>query len=182
MDIQIRATSDSDRLAITDLLNAAFGPDGAEIAALVSDLLDDPSARPLLSLAATRDACVIGYILFTHTQIAGSEPSLASAILAPLAVHPDHQGRGIGGRLIEAGLKRLKDAGVDLVFVLGHPGYYPRYGFDPAGERGFEAPHPIPGEHAAAWMVRTLRPGVIGTVSGQVVCADTLNDPRHWSE
>lgn len=183
MDIKIRPTSDADMADISALLTTAFGADqGPEIAALVSDLLDDPSAHPLLSLAAIRNEHIIGYILFTHTRIAGSEPSVSSAILAPMAVHPDHQGRGVGGRLIAAGLKQLKAAGVDLVFVLGHPGYYPRYGFDPAGARGFEAPHPIPAEHAAAWMVQALRPGVIGTVSGQLVCADTLNDPRHWSE
>ncbi|BAZ92518.1 N-acetyltransferase [Thiohalobacter sp. COW1] len=183
MDIRIRTTTDADTAAIAALLNAAFGPDqGPEIAALVADLLHDPSARPLLSLAATREGRMVGYILFTHTQIAGAEPTVSSAILAPMAVHPDHQGQGIGGRLIAAGLEQLKAAGVQLVFVLGHPGYYPRYGFDPAGERGLEAPHPIPGEQAAAWMVQELQPSVIGNVSGRVVCADTLNDPKHWQE
>lgn len=183
MDIQIRTTTDADTSAIAALLKAAFGPEqGPDIASLVADLLDDPSARPLLSLAAIREGRMIGYILFTHTRIDGATVPVSSAILAPMAVHPDHQGQGIGGHLIRAGLDRLQADGVQLVFVLGHPGYYPRYGFDPAGERGFEAPHPIPDEQAAAWMVQALRPGVIGAVSGQVVCADTLNDPRHWSE
>ena len=72
--------------------------------------------------------------------------------------------------------------GVGLVFVLGHPGYYPKYGFVPAGTRGFEAPYPIPPEHADAWMVQELQLGMIGSFMGQVECTDTLNDPKHWRE
>jgi putative acetyltransferase len=83
---------------------------------------------------------------------------------------------------IEKGLRHLTKTGVDLVFVLGHPEYYPRYGFKPAGHLGFEAPYPIPDEHADAWMVQALRPGVIGSVSGKVRCADELNMPEHWRE
>jgi predicted N-acetyltransferase YhbS len=72
--------------------------------------------------------------------------------------------------------------GVELVFVLGHPGYYPRFGFKPAGVLGFEAPYPIPEKHADAWMVRELRAGIIGSVRGKVVCADTLSRPEYWRE
>ena len=69
-----------------------------------------------------------------------------------------------------------------LVFVLGHPEYYPRFGFTPAGRLGFEAPYPIPDELAGAWMVQALRSGVIGIISGKVICADALNKPEHWRE
>jgi putative acetyltransferase len=68
------------------------------------------------------------------------------------------------------------------VFVLGHPEYYPRFGFRPAGALGMDAPYPIPERHADAWMVQALRPGLLGQVRGTVRCADTLNDPRHWRE
>jgi predicted N-acetyltransferase YhbS len=70
--------------------------------------------------------------------------------------------------------------GVALVFVLGHPGYYPKYGFAAAGSKGFEAPYPIPPEHSSAWMVQELQPGTIECISGQVICAETLNDPKYW--
>ena len=103
-------------------------------------------------------------------------------MLAPLAVHPDVQARGIGGRLVVEGLGRLKRAGVGLVFVLGHPGYYPRFGFIEAGANGFSAPYPIPPENAAAWMVQALRPGLLGAVPGRVVCADALDKPEYWRE
>ena len=111
-----------------------------------------------------------------------SKDAASIVILAPLAIVPDFQKQGIGGKLIEHGLALLSKSGVDLVFVLGHPEYYPRYGFTPAGQIGFEAAYPIPDEHAGAWMVQALRSGVMGTVSGKVICADALNKPEHWRE
>ncbi len=76
----------------------------------------------------------------------------------------------------------MSESGVELVFVLGHPDYYPRHGFKPAGALGFEAPYPIPDKNANAWMVQELRTGAIDSVSGKVICADALNQPEHWRE
>lgn len=183
MHRQIRKANTSDRQAISDVVIAAFGGvQGPEIATLIADLLADPSAQPLVSLVATTNNNVVGHILFTNATIKPSGRMVSAAILAPLAVHPDFQSQDIGGQLIAEGLKQMTAAGVALVFVLGHPGYYPRHGFSPAGIKGFEAPYPIPPEHADAWMVRELHPGTIGPVRGQVVCADALNEPRHWRE
>jgi putative acetyltransferase len=99
-----------------------------------------------------------------------------------LAVVPDAQNQAIGGKLIGRGLDLLRESGVDLVFVLGHPEYYPRHGFKPAGRLAFEAPYPIPDKNANAWMVQALRPDVIGSVSGKMICADALNKPELWRE
>ena len=137
---------------------------------------------PLLSLLAEDNERAIGHILFTKAQIANSTEAVSAVILAPLAVIPEEQSHGIGGQLIKEGLRRLSESGVELVFVLGHPEYYPRYGFKPAGALGFEAPYPIHDEHTNAWMVQALRPGVLGRVSGRVICADALNHPEHWRE
>ena len=179
----IRETKESDLAAVLHVEGQAFGEDqGAEIVTLVEDLLRDPSALPLLSLLALDEGQALGHILFTHAEVAGPKPCNAAAILAPLAVLPAAQSRGIGGKLIKEGLRRLSVSGVDLVFVLGHPGYYPRFGFQPAGALGFEAPYPIPEEVADAWMVQALRPGVIGSITGKVLCADALNHPEHWLE
>lgn len=145
-------------------------------------LMADPSAVPRLALVAVEGEDVVGHVLFTRADIDGADPPVAAALLAPLAVHPEQQPRGIGGRLIAAGLDALAAAGVDLVLVLGHPGYYPSSGFRPAGALGLAAPYPIPPEHAEAWMVAALRPGVLGAVTGQVRCAAALDDPRHWRE
>lgn len=183
MNFHLREALESDRKAISDVVIAAFGKvQGREIAALITDLVQDPSAQPLLSLVATVGDRVVGHVLFTSVQIEHSQQVVSSAILAPLAVHPEHQNQGIGGRAIGEGLKRLKAAGVELVFVLGHPDYYPKYGFVPASIKGFDAPHPIPPENSDAWMVRELHPGTMGRISGQVRCAAALNDPKHWRE
>ncbi len=183
MRVQVRKAIKSDMQAISDVVIAAFGAvQGSEIAVLVADLLADASAQPMLSLVATTDNNVVGYILFTNARVKQSSRIVSAAILAPLAVHPSFQSQGIGGQLVTEGLKRMTEAGVDLVFVLGHPGYYPKYGFSTAGIIGFEAPHQIPTEHAGAWMVQALHPGILGRVRGQVICADALNDPKHWRE
>ncbi|WP_295400574.1 N-acetyltransferase [uncultured Thiocystis sp.] len=188
MQIQIRQTDNAETPAICDLIKAAFGdPQGFEVAQLTVDLLADASAQPLLSLVATTQRTdigdpLLGYILFTHARIERASRNVSAALLAPLAVHPDVQSQGIGGRLIADGLARLTAAGVDLVFVLGHPDYYPRYGFVPAGSLGFDAPYPIPPEHANAWMVQALRPGFLGHMRGQIACAHALDELRHWRE
>ena len=179
--MQIREASTSDLNDVLFIEREAFGH-GKE-AGLVNDLLNDPTAKPVLSLLAFDNDRPVGHILFTKIRLQGAHPSPSMSILAPLAVLPDFQNQGIGGRLIDEGLRLLTESGVELVFVLGHPGYYPRHGFkQPAGALGFEAPFPIPDEHADAWMVKELRPNVIGRVSGKAVCADMLNKPEHWRE
>ena len=183
MSLQVRKAYESDKQAISDVIIAAFSDvQGQEIANLVDDLLADPGAQPLLSLVVTADDNVVGHILFTNVRIKHSRQMVSSAILSPLSVRPEYQNQGIGGRLIKEGLKQLKAEGIELVFVLGHPGYYPKYGFSVAGIKGFDAPYPIPPENSSAWMVQELRPGIIGYVSGQVKCAEALNDPKHWRE
>lgn len=67
-----------------------------------------------------------------------------------------------------------------LVFVLGHPGYYPRHGFEPAGRHGLRAPYSVSPE--SAWMVRPISPNVLGRVQGRVICADALDRPEYWIE
>ena len=174
---------EASELELNDVLlveKEAFGYD--KESNLVKDLLSDLSAQPFFSLLAFHDDRAVGHILFTSARLEGSQNDTSISLLAPLAVIPDFQKQGVGGKLVEHGLKHLANSGVGLVFVLGHPDYYPRYGFKPAGVQGFEAPYPIPEEHANAWMVQELHPGVIGNVSGKVRCADVLNKPEHWRE
>ena len=160
--LQIREAVDADLNDVLQIERLAFGYE--KEADLVRDLLHDFSAKPVLSLLAFQKNRALGHILFTTAQLSGSQGSASIVILAPLAIVPDAQKQGIGGKLIEKGLEHLSKSGVDLVFVLGHPEYYPRYGFKPAGDLGFEAPYPVPDLHANAWMVQALRLGVIGSV------------------
>jgi putative acetyltransferase len=183
MDVIIRESCESDGAAISDLAIAAFGEsEGPVISALIEDLVADSTARPMLSLVATIDNSVVGHILFTNAVIRQPSGSVSAAILAPLAVHPEVQNQGVGGRLILEGIVRLKAAGVDLVFVLGYPAYYTRYGFTRAGVLGYEAPYPIPKEHSDAWMVQVLRSGTAKTVEARVQCANALDKQAYWQE
>ena len=162
---------------------SAFGQEqGQEIVELVNGLLGDDTAKPLLSLVAEADGRLVGHILFTLARLQTEDQEVSVRILAPLAVSGEFQGEGIGGVLIREGLKQLAESGVDLVFVLGHPGYYPKFGFQTAGVLGFDAPYPIPAEHADAWMVQELKVGVIGSIEGRVQCSGALNQPQHWRE
>jgi putative acetyltransferase len=178
LGVTVRIAVASDLADLLRIHRLAFGD--AKVADLVAAMLRDPSARPVLSLLAVQDDRAVGHILFTRARLTAPDSPHGAAILAPLGVVPDAQRRGVGEQLVAAGLRQLSDAGVDLVFVLGHPAYYQRHGFQPAGRLGLAAPHPIPEEHADAWMVHALRPGLLGSLRGAVLCSDVLGRPEHW--
>lgn len=132
----------------------------------------------MLSLVAEYHGEVIGHVLFTAARVEPAGTGVTARILAPLAVDPRHQGRGVGSALVRTGLATLDGAGVDLIFVLGDPAYYGRFGFVPATPAGLVPPHPLVPEYADAWMVWT-RTGTPDP-QGRVRCADVLEEPRHW--
>jgi putative acetyltransferase len=176
----IRETRNADLKNILLIEREAFTSD--KEANLAMTLLADLTAKPVLSLMAFIEGQPVGHILLSKARLLGSSREVVVSFLAPLAVVPMFQRRGVGGRLVKEGLERLSNSGVDLVFVVGYPGYYPRHGFAQADKLGFETPYPIPEEHAEAWMVCELRSGLIESVSGKVVCCDALNKPELWQE
>ena len=181
--LYIRRSTHSDREAIYRVHRDAFGAEeGPEIVDLVRGLLEDETARPYLSLVAESDRGVVGHVLFTAVRVRSLRCDPSARILAPLAVAREFQRRGAGELLTREGLMQLGECGVELVFVLGHPSYYPRFGFQPAGVLGFEAPYPIPNENADAWMVKELEPGAIQRSQGRVECSSVLSDSKHWIE
>lgn len=181
--VKIRVATETDRDAILAVHMNAFGEDeGPVIGKLVDEMLDDASGEPMLSLVADTDDGLIGHLLFTSVRIEPDESTVSARILAPLAVAQNRQRQGIGGRLIQAGLRQLTDAGVDLVFVLGYPNYYYRIGFKPAGIQGLRATYPIPPQNADAWMVTELTPGTLGNCKGTVRCSKALDHPKYWIE
>lgn len=178
MNINIRKTTVGDLAEIMRVEEEAFGyPKEAE---LVNDLLNDPTAEPRLSLLAFDGDEAIGHILFTTVKITGSD--IVASILAPLAVVPKSQKKGVGGKLINAGLGLLREAGVSIVFVLGHPTYYPKYGFVPVHPYVINAPYPIPEEYRDAWMMQILDGTAPDSISGTVTVSDQLGKPEHWRE
>ena len=176
-NIFIRETSLDDFQDIIEVEKLAFGYD--KEARLVAELLNDETANPILSLLAFHNGKAIGHILFTRACFEGREEQPMMHILAPLAIKPEFQRQGIGGMLIKEGLRLLQERGSNLVFVLGHKEYYPKYGFIPhAADKGYPAPYPIPeGEY---WMVQPISQAGFKTGKGKIKCSEVLNRPEHW--
>jgi putative acetyltransferase len=170
--------TERDLVDVLQIHRHAFGQE--DEALLVADLLQDPTAQPSLSLVAIEDDRKVGHVLYTALKLYGPVEDVACAILAPLAVEPAHQRHGIGRALIEHGCQILAERGVKLVFVLGDPDYYTRCNFVPAFPLGLKAPYPI--EPEAAWMVRALHQGVLGTIRGTARCASSLAEEKYWRE
>ncbi len=176
--VTLRHAKDEDLEAVLAIERAAFGED--DEAELVRALLDDDTARPIVSMLAVAAREAVGHVLFTRARL--SDPSMEALILAPLAVTPELQQLGIGAALTQRGLAEARHMGMQLVFVLGHPSYYPRFGFAPALPHGLEPPYPIPPEAAEAWMVKELREGALEAATGTVMAADALMKPEYWRE
>jgi putative acetyltransferase len=180
--IHIRETNNNDFNDIMLVEESAFG--SHEEAQLAADLLKDETALPVLSLLAFDGDKAVGHILFTRAYIEkrdSNQPMIH--ILAPLAVIPEYQNKGIGGMLINEGNRLLKEMGSQMVFVLGHIGYYDRYGFIPdAKSLGYEAPYPIPEEVKEAWMVQSLVSDKPHIPAGMVVCAIAMDKEEYWRE
>lgn len=152
--VVIRDEKEEDIGQIRRVNELAFGQPGE---AHLVDLLRD-HGKVVSSLVAVDGAGnVLGHILFTRVQIEGVEN--ASAVgLGPMAVLPEHQKHGIGSRMIEFALKRLPHLGVEAVVVVGHPEYYPRFGFVPASHYGLKCKYEVP---EPAFMVLELRKGTL---------------------
>jgi putative acetyltransferase len=156
----VRRERPEDRIAIREVNERAFGR-GNE-ADLVDALRRD--AQPFVSLVATVEGKVVGHIAFSPVAIEGAE-RLEGMALAPMAVLPELQNRGIGSRLVRAGLKECRAPGRDVVVVLGHPAYYPRFGFVPGREKGLRCEHGVPDE---VFVVLELAPGGLRRRTGLV--------------
>ena len=144
----IRTEAPGDRDAVRALNEAAF--EQPDEAALVDALREAGSHVPELCLVAVDGERVVGHIFYSEARLASGHTVLA---LAPMAVDPDRQREGIGSRLVEESLERARALEHPLAIVLGHPGYYPRFGFEPAAPRGLEFPAEVPDE---AWMALRL--------------------------
>ncbi len=180
-DLSIRKTSSTDLDDILQVERLAFGSNVE--ADLVSDLLNDNTAKPTLSLLAYNGNIPVGHILFSRVYFDNSENQPLMHILAPLAVIPEYQGKGIGGELIKKGLEILTSMRTKFVFVLGHESYYPKYGFIPNARKfGFEAPYEIPEEHDNAWMYLLLDKEKWNGNVGKIKCANKLDKPEYWVE
>ncbi len=157
--MRIRPEAPADVDAIRAVNVAAF--ESPAEAALVDALRG--IAYPYLSLVAEDDGAIVGHILFTPVQV----PNVTTLVvgLAPMAVLPGRQRAGIGSALVRAGLDGCRALNASAAIVLGHPEYYPRFGFVPAERFGLMSEYDVP---ADAFMALELQPGALASATGIV--------------
>lgn len=157
----IRPESAADLDAIRQVNRLAFGQEGE--GRLVDALRAGGYAR--VSLVAEQDGRIVGHILFSDLAIVTENGTIPALALAPMAVLPEFQRQGIGTELVRRGLDACRERRHGIVIVLGHPEYYPRFGFSPMRARPLQSPFSDSGE---AWMALELAPGALDGVSGRV--------------
>ena len=148
-----------DRPAVREVNELAFGrPAEAE---LVDRLRE--RGKVTLSLVAVENDQVVGHILFSRVRIGSAGESVAAVGLAPMAVLPAFQNRGIGSQLVRNGLDECRRAGCAAVVVLGHPHFYPRFGFVPASRYDIRCEYQVRDE---VFMAIELQPGALANCTG----------------
>jgi putative acetyltransferase len=150
--------------AIYEINVLAFGRKNE--ARLVEKLRETSNFNPGLSLVALKDGKIVGHILFSPIAIQTNESTFPGLSLAPMAVHPEFQHQGIGSGLMYNGLECCRNHGHKIIIVIGHPEYYPRFGFISARGKGLEAAFPVPDE---AFMALELVPGALNGMRGMVI-------------
>jgi len=160
MNVSVGPEQPCDAAGVREVNELAFGR--PQEARLVDALRASADA---LSLVATVDGRVVGHILFTPVGIVPPPGDIRVAGLAPMAVRPECQRSGVGGRLVRAGLAECRRRGFGAVVVVGHPEYYPRFGFVPAHTKGLDYEARVPRD---AFMVIELETGALAGRAGVV--------------
>lgn len=164
----IRAETTADHETIRQVNSLAFGQDAE--ARLVDALRNGGYVR--LSLVAEKEGQVVGHILFSDLPIITEGGIVPALGLAPMAVLPAFQRQGIGSALVQRGLEVGRDQGHRIVIVLGHPDFYPRFGFSSQ----LAEPLSSPFGGGEAWMALELVPGALAGVVGKVQYPPPFNE------
>lgn len=160
MPVRIRPEEPADGPAIRAVHDRAFG--GPAESRIVEALR---GVAPRVSLVAVEESTVVGHVLFTPVVVETGGGVWSALALGPMAVLPERQRRGVGSALVRDGLRACCALGEPVVFVLGHPDYYPRFGFRPARPLGLSSEFDAPAE---AFMVAELPAGALAGRTGRV--------------
>ncbi|MDQ3108154.1 MAG: N-acetyltransferase [Actinomycetota bacterium] len=164
--MDVRPEIRADERAVDELHRAAFG--GEDEPAMVRELRQGDTYLPDLSLVAVQGGTVVGHLMLTIVALVPDDETkseIAVLSLAPLGVVPAVQGQGVGSRLVDVAMRRASKRIEPFVVVLGHPAYYPRFGFSLASAQGIRCGlGDVPDE---AYLVRRL-PGYRPTGPGVI--------------
>ena len=176
MTVTIRQEESGDVDAISDLIVRAYADvpysDHTE-QVMVERLRSSTAFVPDLSLVAQIDSEFVGHLLLTRVEIRNCGESVPSLALAPLSVVPEYQRRGVGSLLVNAGHDRAAKLGFHSIILVGLPGYYWRFGYEPLQRYGITVPFTVPDDQR---MVRRLSPDALKNVRGMV------QYPREWMD
>lgn len=150
--------------------------EGALIGALARRLIAETPAQDLRVITAWENGVLFGAILFTRLTYANDPRTVF--LLAPVAVASEHQGRGIGQRLIAHGLDALRQEGVDIAVTYGDPAFYGRVGFKPVTAAEFPAPQPL--TQPQGWIAQSLTEAPLMPLRGPTACVAAFDDPALW--
>ena len=176
--MQFRRASHGDLNMIRDIYMSAFPLEESSIVSkLAIELFEMQTTPPTFSLVAEHNGFLVGHVAFSPVSMEGMD-SFQGYILAPLAVHPDHQKRGVGSNLVDQGIQRLSSAGADMLFVYGDPDFYGRFGFGAEIADRFEPPYPL--KYAFGWLGMTMGQSDLPSSHVKITCVSALCDPAIW--
>lgn len=165
---------------IIELFNKTFSDsegdqEGQMVSGLVEILLNTTPEQDIFVFVAKQQQTVVASILFTRLAF---EQQQASFLMAPVAVHTDYQGQGIGQALIRHGLDAMRSKGTKIAFTYGDPNFYSKVGFKQVTEQQFKAPQTLSFPHG--WMAQSLTDEKIDSLAGQASCVEGFNNPALW--
>ena len=169
--IIIRAEKSAERPVSEQIIRLAYGRESEVV--LTASLRETAEFNPELSIVADQGGKIIGYALYSAATVVTAAGPQRALALATIAVLPECQKQGIGERLVRHGLERCRTRGVELVFAIGQPQYFSRFGFRPADPLGMQCELPLrPGDFQAI----DLSGRLLGSIRGQVVCPGPFKD------
>ena len=170
MNTTIRKEEEKDHKQIYEVNKLAFQQENES--KLIEKIRKSENFIPELSIVAEIDNRIVGHILFSKIKIIG-DSDYESLALAPMAVIPEFQKRGIGSELIKKGIDKAKELGFDSIIVLGHKEYYPKFGFQRASKWNIKCPFEVPDD---VFMAIELTEKAFEGKAGTVEYPDEFNE------
>jgi predicted N-acetyltransferase YhbS len=169
MDIALRLEEEADFFEVEKLIRAAFWDrtnlPGVCVEHFLAHILrQSPAFVPALDYVALRDGIIVGNIMYSESRIVSLDnTAFPTLTFGPVSVLPAYQRQGIGSLLVRATLEKAKECGYGAVIIMGHPSYYPRFGFENAAKYGITT---VDGANFDAFMALELVPGALSGISG----------------